>query len=1281
MDHGGDAVDTSAPTRRATPLEVRAEFERLVVDDLYGPAGGESEALSDGTPSDRYLVGMLAPKGSPSAYDPQREEPDPVDSGDEAPADQTAPKHAVFPSSKGLSFAVPSDAGELLVEVSWGAYRREETAAPERTAPDQVELPVSPPGPDIPELDGSATTTAVSPQIDAGPTRVWQRYPVVAKVPLRIPAGGGELEPIAVHDEHPGVHLVGRATQAGGAVLVSLFLVNGQLPQQRLKDERWMFQAEFSVTAGDGAAVFIGRDRLLRGTELNESDDERGELARLAMLYRRHVEFAVGHGTAVHTDVSPQDYTRATRVGTVSVPRYEVPRTDPPRPGEPGFPGLDRAVLDMKELAGLHGPALVEAVEPLVAGYRQWLADQRARLGAADLAEHADVAEGSLGDADRIADRLEEAVQLLAADADAREAFRFVNHTMWQQRVRTSAVAIHRAGGADSVEAALVVADVPSNRSWRPFQIAFLLLNLPSLTDPLNLERGQPGLVDLLFFPTGGGKTEAYLGLTAYTFAIRRLQGDRFGRDGSAGVAVLMRYTLRLLTAQQFQRAAALVAACEVRRRELLEGGDPRWGDTPFRIGLWVGSSVTPNTAGAAGQMVADTRLQGRAAAGRATPLQLTACPWCGSTLALNRDVEAHPDLWRTLVYCSDQFGECPFTKAGEQRAGVAHEGIPVVTVDDEIYRLLPSLVISTADKFAQLPWLGSLHLLFGSVSRQCTRHGYRSADLDISGGREEKDTHPARNGLPRAQTESVEPLRPPDLIIQDELHLISGPLGSLTGLYETAIDSLASWQVGDSLVRPKVIASTATVRRASDQAHALFARRLAVFPPPVLDVENNYFAVQRPTSPDPHDSTAIWAPGRLYVGVCGFGRRLKSVQTRLFITLLAAGRRLFERYGEAADPYLTVIGYYNSLRELAGGRRLVDDDVRSRLARAADRGLGRRTLRVVEELTSRNSSTDIPATLDQLGQKFTQAGEDAYANRRTRSANPAAGLDPDYRPIDVLLATNMISVGVDVPRLGLLTAVGQPKASSEYIQATSRVGRSAEGPGIVFTIYNWARPRDLSHYESFEHYHATFYTHVEALSVTPFAPRALDRGLTALMVSLVRHAEANGIGAPWNPEPGAQVVPAASSPVEQMLRAIADRADYVTADPAVVGAIELALRSRLDKWTQKQKQASDVGAALAYRGRGGSSQPLLRVPPPGEWDEWSAPNSLRETEPNVNLLIDLWDVSLQGAPSFRAAPPPTSGEPDSGQVSQRTLEDLDLDSGGAPTSDGETPVDEGGQD
>ncbi len=655
---------------------------------------------------------------------------------------------------------------------------------------------------------------------------------------------------------------------------------------------------------------------------------------------------------------------------------------------------------------------------------------------------------------------------------------------------------------------ALAVADEAANRSWWPFQLAFVLLNIPALTAPAHPERSHDaGLVDLLFFPTGGGKTEAYLGLTAFTLAIRRLQGTVGGHDGE-GVAVLMRYTLRLLTADQFRRAAALMCACELLRRTKI-ADDARWGDTRFRIGLWVGSSLTPNRGKESQAALEDARSGKRVRSSQ--PVQLTSCPWCGRRIDPGSDARYDPDRWRTLVFCSDPLGSCPFTEGASDR-----EGLPVLTVDEEIYRLLPALLISTADKWAQLPMQGPLHLLFGRAERRCERHGYRSAELDVTPARSENDSHRKTAQLPAAHTLPCNPLRPPDLIIQDELHLISGPLGTLVGLYESAIDELASWELDGSTVRPKVVASTATVRRAAEQVYALFWRGLEVFPPPVLDVEDSFFARQR--SPET-------TPGRRYLGICAPGQRMASLETRVFTTTLAAAQVLFDKYGADADPWMTLVAYFNSLRELGGAKRLVEDDVRSRLRNADRRGLARRTGLVVRELTSRVSSGEIKGRLDELAVHHGPASE-------------ASG----RRPIDALLATNMMSVGVDVPRLGLMVVVGQPKATAEYIQATSRVGRIAAGPGLILTLYNWARPRDLSHYETFEHYHATFYRHVEALSATPFSARALDRGLTAVLVALLRqHGDQV---TDWNPNGGADKVQTAGHPlVAQVIERLVARA------------------------------------------------------------------------------------------------------------------------------------------
>ena len=787
----------------------------------------------------------------------------------------------------------------------------------------------------------------------------------------------------------------------------------------------------------------------------------------MMMLYRRQVSFAIGHGIGVHAETVKDDPTRAVRLSTRVIPTYDVPRTEAPTTVE--IPGLADLVLDMKGLAESSMTELASKLIPLAISYAAWIAEQTARIEnpGAGLARYQHVAEQAMGECQRTLARIQEGITLLSTNRHAAQAFSFMNKAMWQQRIHALYAEERRRGLSTSLEEK----DRPENRSWRPFQLAFILLNLPALTDLHHPDRSaEPSAVaDLLWFPTGGGKTEAYLGLTAYTLAIRRLQGTIEGHSGEEGIAVIMRYTLRLLTLQQFQRATALICACEMLRQE---DRQHTWGMTPFRLGLWVGQRTTPNTTEQSEEASMQDRGQyqrGSAIGGVGSARQLTNCPWCGSPIEAGRDIKVEPfakGRGRTFIYCGDILGHCPFSRKKSS------EGLPVLVVDEEIYRCLPALLISTVDKFAQMPWNGATQMLFGKVDKHCSRHGFYRPDL------QDKDHHRAVGSFPAARSLAHAPLRPPDLIIQDELHLISGPLGTLVALYEVAVDYLSTWMVDGKMVRPKVVAATATIRRAAQQVQALFMRQVNVFPPQGLDVTDNFFARQR----EPDEAT----PGRRYVGICASGRRLKAALIRVYVAYLSAGQYLYNHYGQATDPWMTLVGYFNSMNELGGMRRFVEDDVRSRLIRMEQRGLARRNAPLLEELTSRKSSTDIPDVLDKLERMFDPARE---------TGSP--------RPLDVLLATNMISVGVDVKRLGLMIVAGQPKTTAEYIQATSRVGRNA--PGLSCVVFNWVRPRDLSHYEQFEHYHATFYQQVEALSVTPFAPRAIDRGLAALLVSYVR--------------------------------------------------------------------------------------------------------------------------------------------------------------------------------
>ena len=673
---------------------------------------------------------------------------------------------------------------------------------------------------------------------------------------------------------------------------------------------------------------------------------------------------------------------------------------------------------------------------------------------------------------------------------------------------------------------------------------------------------------------------------------LRRLEGPIEGRVGEHGVAVIMRYTLRLLTLQQFQRAATLICACESIRRT--DAG--KWGENPFRIGLWVGSKSAPNWTKDASDWIKNKRAPSGSPFGRGgggSPSQLSNCPWCGEKVDEGRDVMVESfkaGRSRTLAFCGDKKGRCEFS-----RAGSPGEGLPVVVVDEELYRLLPSLIIATVDKFAQMPWNGRTQMLFGQVDGYCPRHGFRSPEV------EDSDSHPKKGDFPAVKTLPHGPLRPPDLIIQDELHLISGPLGSMTGLYETAVDELCSWEVDGKRVRPKVIASTATIRNAAAQVHGLFLRQVEIFPPPGTSIDNNFFSIQRKPSAK--------YPGRRYIGVCAPGKRLKAILIRTYMAYLGAGQLVYEKYGADADSWMTLLGYFNSIRELGGMRRLVEDDIRQRLRKISIRGLADRALRAPEELTSRKSSSDIPQILDRLEIEFDPA--DDAKRKKDRKAGKRNYKLPPY---DVVLATNMVSVGVDVKRLGLMVVGGQPKTTAEYIQATSRVGR--HHPGIVCAVYNWARPRDLSHYERFEHYHATFYERVESLSVTPFAPRAVDRGLSALFVSMIRL-----LGSDLNDNARAVDITRNHEFVTRAIDTISKRAANVLMDQNAGTEIRAQLMNRLDEWLARASASG--GGQLGYRGkRDGTTVPLMEQPSEARWDTFTCLNSLRDVEPTSNFIL-----------------------------------------------------------
>ena len=922
------------------------------------------------------------------------------------------------------------------------------------------------------------------------------------------------------------------------------------MPEKGKGDMAFAFQVAMELRHPGGLVARPNR----RDEASDDLDDRIADLQ-----FRGHVEWAVGHGVATE---ALREGERVVGARTVWIPLAEV------RPVVSC--DLPTLATEMDTLAEVpDGAALRTALAPLCEAYGAWITAQRATP--LDSARRDETRTLLLDDAALARDRIAEGLDLLATHPDLFTAFTLANRAMaLQARKRDPSR----------------YATTPPR--WRLFQLAFLLLNIAGLHDPTHPDRAR---VELIFFPTGGGKTEAYLGVIAFALLLRRLRG-RLRPDGGYGVAVMLRYTLRLLTLDQLQRAATLVCALETLRRNDIE----RLGEVRFSVGLWVGRTATANTLAEVGEKITTWRTQ-RDNKKADSPLPLRHCPWCGFELdpdtATLQPAKSSPTHVRVL--CKN-FRGCDFGQGNKRHAD---EGIPLIFVDEQVYRELPSFLVATVDKFAMLPWRAEAGMLFGRVHSREGRQFYGTPDSTI----------PARSAevIPGG-------LRPPELIVQDELHLISGPLGTMVGLYETAIEALcATGREGGARVQPKILASTATVRRARRQILSLFGRdSVSLFPPPGPDEGDTFFArVDRV------------ADGRLYLGVAAGGRAMKAVLLKLYVNLLTAAWRHVSVPPVAdtpADPYTTVVGYFNALRELGGMRRLVEDEVRQRCAKIAEHGpeggaQSARWFRVRElgepvELTSRESTGSIGRT-------------------RARLKLP----HPDEEHVDVLLASNMISVGVDIDRLGLMVVAGQPKTTSEYIQATSRVGRQANWPGLVVTALNLHKPRDRSHYERFTAWHESFYRHVEATSLTPFSAPALERGFAGALLAMARHTDPA-----LQPSEAVMDVQAHRDAVDHAIEVFATRAGRerfaldARAHEALVETLRQRGQSLVDSWVALVRASEEGAGARCWSpyDRDRTGKPLLftvldaEAPPAGTDDaRFAAATSMRDVEATTHVWVE----------------------------------------------------------
>jgi hypothetical protein len=1063
--------------------EIRSTVVDQIRRQLFGPAGGDSEIVS-GKPFWRYMAGILFPQDVNVDALGESDEPDGGalgDVGEQVEDPAVGLSYKELPSSMGISFFI-RNASRFVCHVEGAAYE------------------------------------------PAGSKGAWQRRSLgsaaaPSSVVLAVPrVGEREKKQQAVFEGRAAVSVLFRPKEGGH--LVTVTLVNLQLAPEGGANKQTpaiLFQCRFRVVLEDGS---IGEYPSVKRYSKHEEDEE------LALIYRDRKTFGIGHGcSAQWQDPPPSEGLR--ELVAEPLPMIEVKGLT----NEVAMPSQAAKALDLRWLArpGISLDELRASLEAFVDAYDEWAAGQVKASGT--------FPKDMLPAARRITGRQELAVARMRsgitaltdpASPEVSRAFRIAQEGMLRQFLWSARRGDPKTLGAGDMRP-IDPWDPESGGAptWRPFQLAFQLLTIESLANPVSEDRG---VLDLLWFPTGGGKTEAYLALSAFEIALRRL---RYGEAGG-GTAVIMRYTLRLLTSQQFERCATLISVLETMRRQQPDLG---LGQAPISLGLWVGGETTPNRLDSDSErspgalQVLDRVLN---ATRPENPFQLLACPHCGTRLI--------PENRASREHYGFHISVAEFRACCPDESCILHEGIPISVVDDDLYLHPPSLLIGTIDKFARMVWEPRSKAFFGM---------------------------------------GAEDVLPPSLIVQDELHLITGPLGTIAGVYEAAIDTI----LAEKGIRAKYLAATATIQRATEQCKALYARDAFVFPPSGIDASDSFFSRENRDS-----------PGRLFVGVMGPG--LYSALTSLIQVSAAAADAASEipegllanDGSRARDAYWTQVIYHNSRQELGKTTTMLRDDVLTRLQIIQPVEDRRRKFDKVKELSANLKGTEVSEALEHLQDEW-----------------------PSKNVIDALACTNMISVGIDVARLGLMIVKGQPKSTAEYIQATSRVGRSGRRPpGIVLALYTSFRPRDRSHYETFQAFHQALYRAVEPASVTPFAPPALDRTLHAGLVVTLRHC----LG--WDRPADAKRFDRETAAA--VLNALAARLEAAAKD-SEIALLQSMIEDRLEEW-ETQVRASNL-KPLVFSG-GKQFRSLLR---PFEHRDpklglWPTLNSMRHVDGETRFEV-----------------------------------------------------------
>lgn len=880
-----------------------------------------------------------------------------------------------------------------------------------------------------------------------------------------------------------GVHLYLNSRIKNDLVFVTLSLVNRKQGDENLAPG--IYQVNLSVEEIEGKAVFIAREPAASSLDEEAWSEE--------LLYRESKEFAVGHGSAPDWQLSTSD--RANKIWLEWLPAVEVKKA-----ATNVLSGVK--ALKLKFLATANKKELLSELQEVPAEYLKWIEANQEKLYAITSSlspetqkQLVKAGRKNLLECELAATRIKTGIEYLEQNPNAMQAFKLGNQIM--------ALSMQRR--RPQVEP-----------TWFAFQLAFILLALPSTLEPNHPDRE---ILDLIWFPTGGGKTEAYLGLAIISIVYRRLQNPQRKKYGTS---VFSRYTLRMLTAQQFERASSAICAAELIRRQQPE----ILGEEPFRTGLFVGSGLTPNDLDEAAELIKTGDNSGQ------TTLPIKVCPWCGTKLD-NSYQEVDEKAKLLITRCPNS--TCDFT-----------DGLPIMVIDEEIYRNPPSLIVATVDKLARMPWVPDIKNIFGLGK--------------------EKELEP-------------------DLIIQDELHLISESLGTMVALYETAIDYLCSkgeWQ-------PKIIGSTATIKNAKKHTKDLFNREAKQFPASGIDAKDSFFY-----------SEDLKQPGRLYLGLAAQGRSTSTTLARVTAVLAKLANEIDEP--EIKDQYFTQVLYFNTLRELGTAWVLIYDQVTRYHEMLYERGEKPRRLKNVEELNSRVPSHRIGDIIEMLKAGVTD---------KNKSLN--------YPPLDFLLTSNMISVGVDIDRLGLMVMYGQPKSAAEYIQASSRVGRSKGATGIVLTLYKWSRARDRSYYEHFRAFHEAFYKYVEPTSVTPFSARARELGLPAVVFSMARmlipEFEKNNTA---NKITDTEVMAEVAACLEHITKRVA------AIDLEELDNTKEHLSYISDTWIRQAQRAPDL---LWKPEMFKKSSLMMSASEQYQNDAFAVPNSMRDVTPPIKLVLkDKWE-------------------------------------------------------